>query len=197
MSLREKVRRVFRRASSGSKPKDNGIKIEYYRRHEIPPSKFKGPFDREHQKSLAAWSFPEAQADRPRSPDLSLSPCATLPDYLRPRAEEDNLAPDEIPSGVLEDLSDGATSLSDNERQQNSGSTSSTAVDPDSYSSSVMTLFDEVIRHDSIAHIKETIRYTSPVPRAISPPPLSPKGTCMPFSPDDLTRALNAVQICG
>jgi hypothetical protein len=106
MSLREKVRRVFRRSSSGSKPKDNGIKIEYYRRHEIPPSKFKGPFDREHQKRLAAWSFPEAQADRPRSPGLSLSPCATLPDYLTPRAEEEELAPDEV-SVAPENLSYG------------------------------------------------------------------------------------------
>ncbi|KAE8359227.1 hypothetical protein BDV27DRAFT_162816, partial [Aspergillus caelatus] len=83
------------------------------------------------------------------------------------------------------------------ERQENSGSTSSTAYDPDSYSSSMMTLFDEVIRQDSIAQLKETTRYTSPVVRAISPPPLSPKGSYMPFAPEDLTRALNAVQICG
>ena len=61
----------------------------------------------------------------------------------------------------------------------------------------MMTLFDEAIRQDSIAHFKETIRYTSPVVRAISPPPLSPKGSYMPFAPEDLTRALNAVQICG
>lgn len=61
----------------------------------------------------------------------------------------------------------------------------------------MMTLFDEAIRQDSIAQFKETIRYTSPVVRAISPPPLSPKGSYMPFAPEDLTRALNAVQICG
>ncbi|KAB8234282.1 hypothetical protein ETB97_004443 [Aspergillus alliaceus] len=201
MSLRQKVRRVFRRSSNGSKSKDNTIKIEYYRRHEIPPSKFKGPFDREHQKALAAWSFTEAQADRPRSPDLSLSPCATLPDYLRPRVEEDDVAPDELPSVAPEDLSDTSATISDNERaqerQENSGSTSSTAYEADSYSSSMMTLFDEGIRQNSIAQLKESIRYTSPVVRAISPPPLSPKGSYMPFSPDDLTRALNAVQICG
>ncbi|KAE8141219.1 hypothetical protein BDV38DRAFT_203340 [Aspergillus pseudotamarii] len=203
MSLREKVRRVFRRSTSGSKSKDNSnsIKIEYYKRHEIPPSKFKGPFDREHQKSLAAWSFDDAQAERPRSPDLSLSPCASLPDYLRPRIQEDSVAPDEVPSLAPEDLSDASATISDDEhaqeRQENSGSTSSTAYDPDSYSSSMMTLFDEVIRQDSIAQLKETIRYTSPVVRAISPPPLSPKGSYMPFAPEDLTRALNAVQICG
>ncbi|OGM42738.1 hypothetical protein ABOM_008164 [Aspergillus bombycis] len=148
MSLREKVRRVFRRSSSGSKSKDNSnpIKIEYYKRHEIPPSKFKGPFDREHQKRLAAWSFGDAQDERPRSPDLSLSPCASLPGYLRPRVQEDSVAPDEVPSVAPEDLSDASATISDDERQENSGSTSSTAYDPDSYSSSMMTLFDEVIR---------------------------------------------------
>lgn len=51
--------------------------MEYYRRHEIPPSKFKGPFDKEHQKRLAAWSFERAMADRPRSIGLDLSPCTT------------------------------------------------------------------------------------------------------------------------
>lgn len=51
--------------------------MEYYRRHEVPPSKFKGPFDKEHQKRLAAWSFERATMDRPRSFDSDLSPCAT------------------------------------------------------------------------------------------------------------------------
>lgn len=49
-------------------------KIEYYRRHECPPSKFKGPFDRAHQKRLAAWSFEGAMVEKTRSLDLSLSP---------------------------------------------------------------------------------------------------------------------------
>ncbi|KAE8151783.1 hypothetical protein BDV25DRAFT_152148 [Aspergillus avenaceus] len=200
MSLREKVRRVFRRSSNGSKPKDNGIKIEYYRRNEIPPSKFKGPFDKDHQRRLAAWSFTEAQAERPRTPDYSLSPCASLPDYLKPQEDED-LAPHEVTAVAPEDLPDATITVSDEEhlqeRQENSGSTSSTAVDPESYSSSMMTLFDEAIRRDSIAQLKESIRYTSPVVRAMSPPPLSPKGKYMPFAPEDLTRALNAVQICS
>ena len=75
MAFREKVRRVFHRSSSST---SNGKpKVEYYRRSEVPPSKFRGPFDKEHQKRLAAWSFEGAMADRPRSPNLSLSPCAT------------------------------------------------------------------------------------------------------------------------
>lgn len=76
MAFRDKFKRVFR--SNSSKKSNNGKpKVEYYRRHEVPPSKFRGPFDKEHQKRLAAWSFDGAMAERPRSLDLSLSPCAT------------------------------------------------------------------------------------------------------------------------
>ncbi|OJJ98098.1 hypothetical protein ASPACDRAFT_45397 [Aspergillus aculeatus ATCC 16872] len=205
MNFREKVRRVFRRSSSSSsssKSKGNGIKIEYYKRHEIPRSKFKGPFDREHQRSLAAWSFQGTQAERRRSLDLSLSPCTSLPDYLRPQCDEEDLAPDQIPTTAPEvDVTTASLSVDHDEyapgRQgDSSGSTSSTAVDPESYSESLMTLLPELEQEDPIALLKETIRYTSPVVRAISPPPMSPKGACMPFAPEDLTRALNAVQIC-
>ncbi|PWY88333.1 hypothetical protein BO70DRAFT_179324 [Aspergillus heteromorphus CBS 117.55] len=206
MNLREKVRRVFRRSSSGSssssKSKGNGIKIEYYKRHEIPRSKFKGPFDREHQKRLAAWSFGEAQEERPRSPDLSLSPCATLPDYLRPHEDDEDLAPDQIRTAApeVEVLVGAAPTVRHDEyarsRDDDSGSSSSTAVDAASYTDSMMTLYADIPRLGSIAHLKETTRYTSPAVRAISPPPLSPKGCYMPFSPEELTRALHAVQIC-
>jgi len=89
------------------------------------------------------------------------------------------------------------TQVEDTQRQADGGSQSSTMVDPDSYSGSMMTLLPENHRDGSICNIKETIRYTSPVLRTASPPPMSPKGagTYMPFSPEDLTRALNAVQI--
>ncbi|KAA8649695.1 uncharacterized protein ATNIH1004_002368 [Aspergillus tanneri] len=155
MSLRQKVRRVFHRSGSGSKVKGNGIKIEYYKRHEIPRSKFKGPFDREHQKRLAAWSFKEAQADRPRQFDLSLSPCATLPDYLKSSYEEDDedVAPDQIRTTAPEiTLADEASI--EYHRETGSGSSSSTAVDPESYSSSLKTLLPDVLQQDSIAQIK-------------------------------------------
>lgn len=80
MTLRDKVKRAFHRSShSKSNSNGNGIKIEYYRRSEIPRSKFRGPFDPDHQKRLAQWNFQSAMEDRPRSPDLALSPCATLP----------------------------------------------------------------------------------------------------------------------
>ncbi|KAJ5391155.1 hypothetical protein N7509_006645 [Penicillium cosmopolitanum] len=76
MTFREKVRRVFHRSSASQ---DTGRpKVEYYRRHECPPSKFRGPFDKEHQKRLAAWSFDRATVERTRSLDLALSPCATF-----------------------------------------------------------------------------------------------------------------------
>lgn len=75
MPFRERVKRVFHRSSGSA---DNGKpKVEYYRRHEVPPSKFRGPFDKDHQKRLAAWSFDRALVERPRSFDLALSPCAT------------------------------------------------------------------------------------------------------------------------
>lgn len=76
MTFREKVRRVFHRSSS-SEAHAGKPKVEYYRRHEVPPSKFRGPFDKDHQKRLAAWSFERATVERARSLDLSLSPCAT------------------------------------------------------------------------------------------------------------------------
>ncbi|KAL3458602.1 hypothetical protein BJX64DRAFT_220088 [Aspergillus heterothallicus] len=203
MSLREKVRKVFQRHRS--KDSDTGIKIVYYRRSEIPPSKFKGPFDKEHQKRLAGWSFREAQADRPRSFDLSLSPCTTLPDYLRPR-EVVAAAPDQVQpaepriSGMA--LSDGVSPAAYHnefiqDRQGTTGSLSSTtAVDPESFSDSTMTLFLDPLEDEAIVKVKESLRTTSPIVRAISPPPpVSLKGATMPFAPEDLTRALNAVQI--
>lgn len=98
MPLRDKLKRVFR--PNGSKDGNHGRpKIEYYRRHEVPPSKFRGPFDKEHQKRLAAWSFDVAMAERPRSPDLSLSPCATYdlpPDALGPLDQRDSDDPGDL-----------------------------------------------------------------------------------------------------
>lgn len=77
MPFRERVRRVFHRPSSSSSAEDKP-KVQYYRRHEVPPSKFRGPFDKSHQKSLASWSFEGACVERSRSlDDLALSPCAT------------------------------------------------------------------------------------------------------------------------
>jgi hypothetical protein len=235
MSFREKVRKVFQRHKS--KDSETGIKIVYYRRSEIPPSKFKGPFDKEHQKRLAAWSFREAQADRPRSLDLSLSPCTTLPDYLRPREIAD-AAPDQVQAtetriagiavsngGVFPSLlwntiafigliwsfeacfefNNANLSLVSptayhdefiQDRQGTTGSLSSTtAVDPESFSDSTMTLFLDPLEDETVIKIKESVRTTSPIVRAISPPPLPLKGASMPFAPEDLTRALNAVQI--
>ncbi|KAF4215467.1 hypothetical protein CNMCM5878_008051 [Aspergillus fumigatiaffinis] len=221
MNFKDKFRKVFHRNSNGhsnsnsnsnSKSKSNGngngtgIKIEYYKRGEIPPSKFRGPFDPEHQKRLAAWSFEAAQAERPRALDPSLSPCTTLSQYLNPchgESEDEGVAPDQICETAPPEvgLLDSSATVSHHEyapgrQEESSGSSSSTAVGSSSYSDSTMTLYSDDARMDSIAQIKESVRYTSPILRAVSPPPpTSTKGTLMPFSPDDLTRALNAVQI--
>ncbi|EAS28235.3 uncharacterized protein CIMG_09439 [Coccidioides immitis RS] len=110
MPIREKMKRVFSRTTSGSsnsnspsscphpsKPKATtvvlaGVKtvkvkprvgkdgnpiIELYKPHEVPRSKYRGPFDEEHLKRLAAYSIPAAMSDRPRSMVSELSPMGT------------------------------------------------------------------------------------------------------------------------
>ncbi|KAJ5483023.1 hypothetical protein N7539_006469 [Penicillium diatomitis] len=227
MSFRDRVKRVFRRPSAGKAEKAGKPKVEYYRRGEIPPSKFKGPFDKEHQKRLAAWSFDGAMADHPRPSDLSLSPCATydLPpnDSLGPldpldSDDYDDISPDDdgvpIDPGLQNPDASVPAELSDSLdlSRPTVGSQSSTAVNSnsESYSGSLMTLLPEdhpVTGYDPsddpIVLLKESIRYTSPIVRALSPaaspypmPPLS-KAKGLPFAPEDLMRALNAVQVCG
>ncbi|KAJ5125204.1 hypothetical protein N7448_004529 [Penicillium atrosanguineum] len=202
MTFREKVRRVFHRSSSSV---SNGKpKVEYYRRHEIPPSKFRGPFDKEHQKRLAAWSFEAAMADRPRSLDLSLSPYAT---YDLPPSDNDteDVSPDDDGVAIDPVCSDAVSPIDiDSSRPTNAGSQSSTVVNSESYSGSMMTLLGEPsiyeASEDPIAQIKESIRYTSPIVRAItpaSPRAMSPRGKHQTFTPEDLTRALVAVQVCA
>ncbi|KAJ6126585.1 hypothetical protein N7523_002197 [Penicillium sp. IBT 18751x] len=202
MTFREKVRRVFHRSSSSV---NNGKpKVEYYRRHEIPPSKFRGPFDKEHQKRLAAWSFEGAMGDRPRSLDLSLSPCAT---YDLPPSDSDtgDVSPDDDGVTIDPACSEAVSPIDiDSSRPTNAGSQSSTVVNSESYSGSMMTLLGEPsiyeASEDPITQIKESIRYTSPIVRAItpaSPRAMSPRGKHQTFSPEDLTRALVAVQVCA
>ncbi|OJJ02606.1 hypothetical protein ASPVEDRAFT_684657 [Aspergillus versicolor CBS 583.65] len=201
MSIREKVRKVFR--GHKSKQSASGIKIEYYRRGEVPPSKFKGPFDKEHQKQLAAWSFEEAQKDRRRSLDLSLSPCTTLPDYVDSRGVADTALDQTRPRIPKRNLSHGASPAAYHDefiqdRQATEGSLSSTtAVDPESFSDSTMTLFLDPLDEDPGLKGKNPVRNTSPIIRSVATPPLPAKGAPIPFAADDLTRALNAVQICS
>ncbi|KAJ5190212.1 uncharacterized protein N7498_009197 [Penicillium cinerascens] len=202
MTFRDKVRRVFHRSSSST---SNGKpKVEYYRRNEVPPSKFRGPFDKEHQKRLAAWSFEAAMADRPRSPDLSLSPCDTY-DLPPPNLDTGDVSPDD--DGVDTDSArfDSVSPIDiDSSRPTNTGSQSSTIINSESYNGSMMTLLGEPsiyeLSDDPIAQIKESIRYTSPIVRAItpaSPYAMSPRCKQQPFSPEDLSRALVAVQVCA
>lgn len=96
------------------------------------------------------------------------------------------------------DLSDSPISA---DHCPNSGSQSSTVINSDSYSASMMTLLPEPaiyeIPEDPIAQLKESVRYTSPIVCARTPYAMSPRGKHLPFSPDDLTRALIAVQVCA
>lgn len=54
-------------------------KFHFYQHHEIPPSKFPGPFDREVQEDLEKWSFDRGIRGEPHHSDLNLSPCTSLP----------------------------------------------------------------------------------------------------------------------
>ncbi|KAL4939400.1 hypothetical protein BDV06DRAFT_225048 [Aspergillus oleicola] len=200
MNFRERIRKVFGRTKS--QETESGIKIVYYRRSEIPPSKFKGPFDKEHQKRLAAWSFEEAQKERPRSPNLSLSPCTTLPDYISTRdvAEAVQEARPRIPG---RELSVGATPavyhdefIQDRQATTDSFS-SNTAVDPESFSDSTMTLFLDPLEDDSAMKPKGPVRNSAPIIKSVATSPLPAKGVTKPFAPEDLTRALNRAQICS
>ncbi|KAJ5909371.1 hypothetical protein N7504_004014 [Penicillium tannophilum] len=203
MTFRERVKRVFHRSSSSTSQLNGKPKIEYYRRHEVPPSKFRGPFDKEHQKRLAAWSFDRAMVERSRSLDLPISPCATY--GIGPFDSDDtgDISPDDDGVAIDPDFSHSPVSpISTNSpRPVNTGSQSSTIVNSNSSNGSMMTLLPEPsvyeIPEDTIAQIKESIRFSSPIVRAMSPAPKSPRGKQMPFAPEDLTRALAAVQLCA
>jgi hypothetical protein len=58
-----------------------------------------------------------------------------------------------------------------------------------------MTLFLDPLEDETVVKIKESARTTSPIVRAISPPPIPLKGATLPFASEDLTQALNAVHI--
>ncbi|KAK2809730.1 hypothetical protein FQN50_003575 [Emmonsiellopsis sp. PD_5] len=64
-------------------------KIELYKEHEIPRSKYRGPFDEDHIKRLAAYTISGAttESDRPRSFVSELSPMGTRAPSRRHSAE--------------------------------------------------------------------------------------------------------------
>lgn len=201
MTFREKVKRVFRSSKNDAKPK-----VEYYRRHECPPSKFRGPFDRAHQKSLAAWSFEGAMVERTRSFEISVSPCATYEGsdgYSGPSGSDNSVSPEDD----VDPASHPQAPAESSPRGPDSGSQSSTVVDPSSYNGSMMTLINEGSIYeipedskDSKFFLKESIRYSSPLVHAISPamtPCVMSARKDLPFAPEDLTRALIAVQVCA
>lgn len=222
MPFREKVRRiVFGHPVNNPKTppcalNSKGMKVEFYRRHEIPPSKFRGPFDRNFQKQLSAWNFKDASSERPRSPDLSLSPCTTLPlEDVKRSLRDDSRDSDEPSEEYVEDVpaakplnrpthtarqQQPAPPSGQNNKAEKTDSTSSTAVDPESMNSSLATLYEDHPseprpRADSISRIKQSNRNTTSAPRPAPSHPVSSKEKQLPFAPEDLTRALNAVRL--
>ncbi|EED21137.1 conserved hypothetical protein [Talaromyces stipitatus ATCC 10500] len=203
MTFREKVKKAFRRNSD--KDKNNGKpKIEYYRRGECPRSKYRGPVDPEHRRKLYDWNFEAATADRPRSFELDLSPCTSLPD--RPHESESD-------ESTLDDVSESEPEVVRAQQIQIIGSDSitlthhsvalsgsfdtnsdqSTAVGSSCYSSS-LTLKESwdwpVTKRDALGSLKDTFTWMDPIPRRISAPEKR-----LPFDPSELTIALNAVSI--
>ncbi|PGH03144.1 hypothetical protein AJ80_08740 [Polytolypa hystricis UAMH7299] len=63
--------------STNTKNRKIKPKIEIYKPHELPRSKYRGPFDEEHIQRLAAYSIPRAQEERPRSMVSEFSPMGT------------------------------------------------------------------------------------------------------------------------
>lgn len=219
MTLREKVRRAIRRVSPGFPPKDDGKpKVEYYKRSEVPRSKYRGPVDPEHQRRLREWTFEGAMVERRRSLDLELSPCASIDEPVAPCDDEElstTPSPD-VDEGVVADLPDGTfcpppviicsssvlTAVVDSptvyhqenasDRRTKAGSQASTAVNSDSWTSSIVTLpVDQgsiVPRRCSIAQIKT-------LPQRAPTQTRSSLDKHVPFSPDYLAQALSATRI--
>ncbi|EEP80031.1 predicted protein [Uncinocarpus reesii 1704] len=96
--------------------KDGKPKIEIYKPHEVPRSKYRGPFDQDHLRSLAAYSIPTAMSDRPRSMVSELSPMGTW----APPTRRNSLVRHEA---VAKKMIDGLTqALEEMERQVDSPS---------------------------------------------------------------------------
>lgn len=193
MVLREKVRKAFHRHPKLPDTNGHGIKIEYYKPREVPRSKFRGPVDPDHQKRLAAWNFPQAMEDRPRSPgrNLALSPCATIDQQPQPHPRSQQQHAQETETS---DDSDIDPEVSHCEYANRGDSGSSTAVDSDPDTDT--TLPPPPNRHrDSIARIKNKNRQALPKQQQRQQP-LSPKTGRPLFAAEDLNQALNNVQIC-
>jgi hypothetical protein len=146
--------------------------------------------------------------ERTRSFELSVSPCDPCESdgYSRPSDTEDSVSPDDA-ANVDPVSSNPEVPAESSPRAADSGSQSSTILNPSSYSGSMMTLINEGSIYeipedtkDPKFFLKESIRYSSPLVRAISPamsPCVMSARKELPFSPEDLARALVAIQVCG
>lgn len=203
MTFREKVKKAFRRNSD--KDKNNGKpKIEYYRRGECPRSKYRGPVDPEHRRKLYDWNFEMATADRDRSFELDLSPCTSLPDQPHDDHDSDATTLEDVPGNELEvvreqhiqSIDSGSITVAHHEvalsGSFDTNSDQSTAVMSSCHSS--LTLKESwdwpVTKRDALGSLKETLAMTAPVTRRISAPEKR-----LPFDPQELSMALNAVSI--
>lgn len=82
MPFREKVKKALGGTRNSRDDPDSNYPprrsdIEYYKPHEIPRSKYRGPWNQKHQDSLQAFSFQEATQNRKGSIPASYSPRGT------------------------------------------------------------------------------------------------------------------------
>ncbi|RDW65787.1 uncharacterized protein DSM5745_09526 [Aspergillus mulundensis] len=112
-----------------------------------------------------------------------------VPDQARPRLPGVHLSSEATPAAYHDEFIQ--------DRQATASLSSITAVDPESFSDSTMTLFLDPLEDDSPIKSKEPIRNTAPHIRSGTTSALPTKGMPSPFAPDDLSHALNAVQICS
>lgn len=63
MPFRARIKRAFGRSGSGSSSPSggsttpSGLPIEYYKEHEVPRSKYRGPWNQAHQDKLSSFAF--------------------------------------------------------------------------------------------------------------------------------------------
>ncbi|KAL1977307.1 hypothetical protein VTN31DRAFT_166 [Thermomyces dupontii] len=206
MTLRDRFRRAFHRSSNG-KDRNNKPKVQYYRDGECPRSKYRGPVDPEHRRKLYEWNFADATAHSPRSIGYELSPCTSRPHPPPQNGSdmEDEASDQEDPVPEVTRRLDAIT-VTHREFADDGNLSQSSTVVGSLESQSTLTETQEW------APIKTTPAAATVSPKChrctgnektarltVSPTqsrrrPKSDLNKALPIPPDELARALNAIQ---
>jgi hypothetical protein len=186
-------------------------KFEIYKPYEMPKPKYRGPIDVEHMERLKAFSFRRAMADRPRSIVSELSPFATLaPPTRRGSAISDEVRKTEVTTRPSLDVVEEESRPTDRgeatdrpmlllpnfsfldlepepESEIRSDATSPTTTDTDDIWLSTLAFRIE----DAAAQVNGDTHRSD----VVTPKTLSLSLSFTPFAMDDLTNALNSIQL--